>query len=165
MNTTIKVESDYGAGSIFWFDLPLLKSSFEPVQKTTPVIPDKNQLSDMHILLAEDNKVNQLVAARMLQKWHSHVTIASNGEEAVTQAQANKFDVILMDLDMPVMDGYESAAIIKDNYPDVPVIALTAASFDDMNKYLLSKGFCDVVQKPFMPDDLYNKIILAVQRA
>lgn len=165
MSTSIKVESELGVGSVFWFDLALAKSSYEPVLTMPALSSGKNQLLDLNILLAEDNKVNQLVAVRMLQKWQSHVTIAANGEEAVNHAQAAKFDVILMDLDMPVMDGYESAAIIKEKYPDVPVIALTAASFDNMNKYLLSKGFCDVVQKPFMPDDLYNKIITALQRA
>ncbi len=165
MNATITVESEYESGSTFWFDLLLVKSSVDPVQKIQPVLRDSNQLSHMNILLAEDNKVNQLVAARILQKWKSHVIIASNGEEAVAHTQNHRFDVILMDLDMPVMDGYESAAIIKTIYPDIPVIALTAASFDDMNRYLLNKGFCEVVQKPFVPEDLYNKIVAAVQRA
>jgi two-component system, sensor histidine kinase and response regulator len=120
---------------------------------------------DINVLLAEDNKINQLVASRILQKWQSTVTIASNGKEAADYVQTNKFDVILMDLDMPVMDGYESLKVIKNDYPEIPVIALTAASFDDMNNYLCNKGFIEVVQKPFVPEELYNKIVSAIKRA
>jgi len=61
------------------------------------------------------------------------------------------------------MDGYESVSIIRNQFPEVPVIALTAASFDDMNNYLANKGFTEVVQKPFLPDDLYNKIASVLQ--
>jgi CheY-like chemotaxis protein len=70
-----------------------------------------------------------------------------------------------MDLDMPVMDGYEATSIIKNQFPELPVIALTAASFDDMDNYLSNKGFDEVVQKPFMPDDLYNKIASLLSKA
>jgi CheY-like chemotaxis protein len=68
-----------------------------------------------------------------------------------------------MDLDMPVMDGYEATEIIKTHSPQLPVIALTAASFDDMDNYLLKKGFTNVVQKPFAPDDLQLKLYAVVQ--
>jgi len=68
-----------------------------------------------------------------------------------------------MDLDMPVMDGYEATSIIKTGFPGVPVIALTAAAFDDMNNYLVSRGFAEVVQKPFLPEDLYCKIATVIQ--
>ncbi|MGZ5135617.1 MAG: response regulator, partial [Flavitalea sp.] len=115
-------------------------------------------LSNRNILLAEDSKVNRVVASRMLQKWKANVFIASHGQEAVDLTRSHTFELVLMDLDMPVMDGYEATSIIKNQFPELPVIALTAASFDDMDSYLSNKGFDDVVQKPFMPDDLYNKI-------
>lgn len=166
MNSNINVESKSGKGATFWFDVCLKKSSIAPVNKViTQVAPDTYSLPDVNILLAEDNKVNQLVATRILQKWKSNVTVASNGKEAVESVQENKFDVILMDLDMPVMDGYESLTIIKQNFPDIPVIALTAASFDDMNNYLSNKGFSEVVQKPFTIEDLYSKIDSVLKRA
>ncbi|HEY6502822.1 MAG TPA: response regulator [Chitinophagaceae bacterium] len=165
MNSELIVESEYAKGSVFFFDIELPKSSKISPVKTIPNIQNNDALSNIKILLAEDNKVNQVVANRILQKWKANVFIASNGQEAVELSQQHKFDVILMDLDMPVMDGYESASIIKGHFPEMPVIALTAAAFDDMNTYLVNKGFTSVVQKPFMPDELYNKIISALQAA
>jgi CheY-like chemotaxis protein len=163
MNSKISAESEYGKGSVFWFDIELPKSSKEFQQNSVAAIQNRGALSNIKILLAEDNKVNQIVANRILQKWKVNVFIASNGQEAVDLVQQHKFDVILMDLDMPVMDGYESVSIIKNYFPEIPVIALTAASFDDMNNYLANKGFAEIVQKPFLPDDLYNKIASVLQ--
>jgi CheY-like chemotaxis protein len=159
------VESEYNKGTTFSFDVELPKSSFLHTKNVMPVFQNNNIVLNINVLLAEDNKINQIVASRILQKWQSSVTIASNGREAADCALKNKFDVILMDLDMPVMDGYESIAIIKNDLPEIPVIALTAASFDDMNNYLLNKGFSEVVQKPFIPEELYNKIVSAIKRA
>ena len=165
MHSHIVAESEYGKGSTFTFNLSLSKSSSEPLKEETTYALFSDKPLGIQILLAEDNKVNQRVAAGILKKWKSQVTIASNGKEALEFAQRNQYDVILMDLDMPVMDGYESTALIKTDFPAMPVIALTAASFDDMDNYLLNKGFSDVVQKPFAPDDLYNKIMGVIKRA
>jgi signal transduction histidine kinase len=165
MNSRLNVQSEYNKGTTFSFDVELPKSSFLHAKNVMPVFQNNNIVLNINVLLAEDNKINQIVASRILQKWQSSVTIASNGREAADCALKNKFDVILMDLDMPVMDGYESIAIIKNDLPEIPVIALTAASFDDMNNYLLNKGFSEVVQKPFIPEELYNKIVSAIKRA
>ena len=165
MNSRLNVESEYNKGTTFFFDVELPKSSFVQIKSQVPIFQNSAVSLNINVLLAEDNKINQLVASRILQKWKSTVTIASNGKEAADCVQKNKFDVILMDLDMPVMDGYESISIIKNTFPEVPVIALTAASFDDMNNYLRNKGFCEVVQKPFVPEELYNKIVSAIKRA
>jgi CheY-like chemotaxis protein len=162
MNSKLQVESEYGSGSHFWFDIDLRKSSYSPPVKLV-IKETADALTDIKILLAEDNTVNQIVASRMLQKWKANVFIASHGQEAVSLTQMHKFNIILMDLDMPVMDGYEATSIIKGQHPELPVIALTAASFDDMENYLSNKGFDEVVQKPFMPDDLYNKIVSVLQ--
>lgn len=157
MNSRLQVESEYGQGSDFWFELDLQKSSYSPPQRLV-FSETAVDLSHVKILLAEDNVVNQVVASRILNKWKANVFIASHGQEAVLLTQMHTFNVILMDLDMPVMDGYEATGIIKDQFPLLPIIALTAASFDDMDNYLSNKGFDEVVQKPFVPEDLYNKI-------
>lgn len=165
MNSRLNVESEYNKGTTFFFNVELPKSSFLHTKNVMPLFQNNSIVLNINVLLAEDNKINQIVASRILQKWKSSVTIAANGREAADYALKNKFDVILMDLDMPVMDGYESIAIIKNDFPEIPVIALTAASFDDMNNYLRNKGFSEVVQKPFIPEELYTKIVSVIKRA
>jgi CheY-like chemotaxis protein len=158
MDSKLYVESELGKGSNFWFDVSLKKSSFIPKNKIDLKNTSDYSLPNTKILLAEDNKINQIVAKRFLEKWKTTVTIVENGKEALNAALANKYDVILMDLDMPIMDGYEAATLIKEQNIQIPIIALTAASFENMHEYLLKKGFVDVVQKPFMPDDFYKKL-------
>ncbi len=165
MNTKLQVESEFGKGSTFSFALRLNKSSI--VSKNKIVLKESGNyaLPSTSILLAEDNKINQMVAKRFLEKWGAKVNVVENGKEALNAAMAAKFDIILMDLDMPIMDGYQSANLIKNNNATIPIIALTAASFDDMQVYLLKKGFADVVQKPFVPDELYKKIAAVLNLA
>jgi signal transduction histidine kinase/CheY-like chemotaxis protein len=158
MKSKLYVESEFGKGSTFWFDVQLERSSFVPKNKSNVKYAESYSLPNTQILLAEDNKINQMVAKRFLERWNANVTLVNNGKEAYQHAMHNDYDIILMDLDMPIMDGYQATFLIKENLPNIPVIALTAASFEDMNEYLIKKGFVDVVQKPFMPDELYKKI-------
>jgi signal transduction histidine kinase len=158
MQSKLYVQSELGKGSTFWFEVQVKKSSYVPQNKIIINNTGTYSLPGINILLAEDNKINQMVAKRFLEKWNAIVTVVDNGKAALDAAMGNKFDIILMDLDMPVMDGYQATALIKETNTDIPIIALTAASFDDMQEYLIKKGFIDVVQKPFMPDELYKKI-------
>lgn len=157
MGSALQLQSEYGRGSRFWFHMEMSKSSYEPAIKKE-LNAGNYELPNLKILMAEDNKINQMVAKKILEKWKVQVTIAENGLEAFTAAVKNDFDVILMDLDMPVMDGYESAAKIRLQKPQALIVALTAAAFDDMDIHLRKKGFTDVLQKPFKPFDLYRKI-------
>jgi signal transduction histidine kinase/CheY-like chemotaxis protein len=163
MNSKLQVESELGKGSTFWFEVTLKKSSFIPKNKFDLKTATDYSLPNTKILLAEDNKINQIVAKRFLEKWNAIVTIVENGKEAVNAVLANEYDIILMDLDMPIMDGYEATALIKEKKMALPIIALTAASFENMQEYLIKKGFADVVQKPFMPDDFYKKLTMILQ--
>jgi PAS domain S-box-containing protein len=163
LGSTLKVESEPGKGSSFWFDVKLAKSSVWPSSHPVARNADDYSLEGVKILMAEDNRINQMVAKRFLQKWKAIVTVAENGQEALDEVTRNEYDIVLMDLDMPVMDGYESTAAIKNLKPAMPIIALTAAAFDDMHNYLHKKGFSEVVQKPFLPDDLYTKISTLVE--
>jgi signal transduction histidine kinase/CheY-like chemotaxis protein len=164
MDSGLKVESVYGKGTTFWFDIRLPKSSSAPARIFFPDIDAPEALNGVKILVAEDNRINQMVAERILKKWKAELTIVSNGVEAVNAVNEHFFDVVLMDLDMPVMDGYESVAILRESFPLLPVIALTAASFEDMDSFLSGKGFNEVVQKPFIPQDLLRKIISVIQK-
>ncbi len=165
MGSRLLVESLYGKGTVFSFEItiPYCSQQAVPLRKVPEEV--KSDLTGVNILLAEDNKVNQIVASRLLKKMNATVLIAENGKEAAECNGQGNFDIILMDLDMPVMDGYESAALIKSTHPHTPVIALTAAAFDDMHNFLANKGFDDVVQKPFAPDELLFKIASLLKRS
>jgi CheY-like chemotaxis protein len=164
MNSQLKLESEFGKGSCFYFSVCLEKSSYIRHIKSIPAETIKNRiLPNIKILLAEDNVINQLVATKILEKWQTRVTVVDNGLNALQAAKENDFDIILMDLDMPVMDGYESLSLIKAIKPQIPIIALTAASFDDMDNFLQKKGFNGVVQKPFVKDNLFYSIMNLVE--
>ncbi len=159
MNSKLLVDSELYKGSTFYFTIVLDKA----IEKEL----NSNQISvggvideklDIKVLIAEDNMINQKVAKQIIQKWGVTVSVVDNGEQAVNFFKTNMVDIVLMDLDMPVMDGYEATALIKQQYPNLPIIALTAASFDDMENFLIKKGFDDVVQKPFLPKTLYFKL-------
>ncbi len=164
MNSKLFVESEIHHGSQFYFSVCLEKSSVIPTVQEIEFVSNESVFSaKLNILLAEDNKINQLVATKILTKWQAAVTVVDDGEQAFEMFKVNNYDIILMDLDMPVMDGYKSLDLIRKMDRHIPIIALTAASFDDMENYLKRKGFNGVVQKPFVKKDLYNKILAVVK--
>ena len=116
-------------------------------------------LKDKRVLLVEDNSVNVMVAKRFLEKWHCAIDIAENGLEALNQFEEDKYDLMLMDLQMPEMDGYEATRQLRARGAVLPIIALTAAALSDVEKNILEAGLDDFVVKPFHPDHLYQKLI------
>jgi CheY-like chemotaxis protein len=114
--------------------------------------------TNLNVLIAEDNIINMRVATRFLEKWGVRYEKAVTGKEAVELFTKNKFDIILMDLEMPEMDGYDALALIRAIDAEVPAIAFTAAVFQNMKQKLKASGFSDYMQKPFVPDDLYRKL-------
>ncbi len=155
--TTITVESDPGKGSCFSFSPIFTTSNNEIDTEKYAEIPFKN-LKGMNILIAEDNKINMLIARKFLKKWEVNLTEAANGREAIELCKSNRFDLILLDLEMPETDGYTALAEIRKQYPLIPAIAFTAAIFEDIENKLLQKGFNDYVLKPFAPHDLNAKL-------
>lgn len=161
MGGELKVESRYLHGSRFYFALTLPvhyneKKVFITEKENSPVSYKK--LNDVKVLIAEDNPVNMMIATKFLDKWGVSYQKAKNGLEAVSLFHANDFDVVLMDLDMPEMDGYGALDEIRKTDPSIPAIAFTAAVFENMKLNLHSKGFNDYLQKPFRPEDLYKKL-------
>ena len=166
---SISVNSTLGSGSVFKVELPfkLLKK----LEKTTggkkagSKIP-LNDLSDVTILLVEDNKVNQFLAQKLLNKMGFQVEIANNGTEAVASLQAGKFDVILMDVQMPVMNGYELTQVIRTTLPhpvnQIPIIALTAYASNHEKEKALALGMSDYITKPYSPHELLTTILKQV---
>jgi PAS domain S-box-containing protein len=152
----IDVESQVNQGSKFSFCISLeINNKFES-KKT-----DKIQ-SKIKVLLAEDNKNNQILATTRLRSWGFEVDVVNNGLEVLELYKKNDYDVILMDLQMPFMDGYTATMKIRNNFPlekaSIPIIALTAdASNGNIEKSILL-GVNDYVYKPFKANVLYNKI-------
>lgn len=119
-------------------------------------------MHSIHILLVEDNQVNQVVASTILRKRNIDVTIAQNGKEALVLIQSKIFHMVLMDLQMPEMDGYESTHHIR-TYEDpyfknIPIIAFSASSMINTKQKAATFGMTDFINKPLIPDELQEKI-------
>lgn len=158
MGGELKVESAPGQGSTFSFTLTM---SIEATRYSYIEVPAQKfeDLENVRILVAEDNPVNMMIVKRFLAKWNANVTEAVNGLEAVQLFETNTFDLLLVDLEMPELDGAGVVSRIRRMGSDIPIIAFTAAVYDHMQADLIDKGFNDFIPKPFRPDDLRQKII------
>ena len=158
------VSSKVGEGSEFSFNMEFAVStaSINEVGEKHPLLQNTEVLSNLKILIAEDNPVNVLLMKKLLSKWKINPTIAENGEAAINIFKTGNFDIILMDLQMPVMNGFDAAMQIR-KLPDakkanVPIIALTAAALLDIEEQVLNAGMNDYVSKPFKPEQLMEKM-------
>ncbi|MEM6799959.1 MAG: ATP-binding protein [Bacteroidota bacterium] len=159
----IQLESEVGRGSTFAFSLKMKKSSRESIEEFHDAgEPLVESLSGVKVLLVEDNKVNQMVATKFLSYWGIDIDLAENGKEATEKVLEKDFDIILMDLHMPVMDGYTATKTIRSyedqKYKDLPIVALTASVLQPTKNSVNEAGMTDFVSKPFKPDELNRKI-------
>ncbi|WP_020531302.1 PAS domain S-box protein [Flexithrix dorotheae] len=169
----IKVESQYGKGSTFYFRLKIKKGDHQQVKSLTNIYQAnrfENKAKDLNganILVVEDNPTNQLVAQQFLTKWNTNLSFALNGKIALEMVEENDYDIILMDLQMPLMDGFETTEKIKKLYPEkfdkTKIIALSAAALSDVYDKVFLKGMVDFITKPFNPTELYEKIAKYLQ--
>ncbi len=158
------VTSEIGRGSEFSFNMefPVSTEIQEEYGEKSLLSQGHESLGHLRMLIAEDNPVNVLLMKKLLAKWNIIPTIAENGERAVEILQYGNFDIILMDLQMPVLNGFDAATLIR-KMPDpkkasVPIIALTAAALYDIKEKVFNSGMNDYVSKPFKPEDLMEKI-------
>ncbi|WP_421875395.1 ATP-binding protein [Marinoscillum sp.] len=154
----IQLESELGKGSKFFFEqrFKIAKGVRKSVAKPSFLV---DPLLDKRVLLVEDNDVNVMVAQKFLEKWHCDIEYAKNGEEALEMYEEGKYDIILMDLQMPVMDGYTATKELRSRGAKLPILALTAAALSDIELNIKSAGLDDLVVKPFHPDHLYAKLV------
>jgi signal transduction histidine kinase len=159
MGGQLQVRSQPGKGSLFYFTIYL---SFE--QRTAIVPKDKLQslkkLNGVKILLVEDNAVNMKIARRFLHSWGASIDTAENGVIAWRLFQEQSFDLLLIDLEMPLMDGKELLTQVRSVNKDIPAIAFTAAVYENMYDDLQKHGFNGYLHKPFQPDEMHRNILL-----
>ncbi len=171
MNGTIHVQSKLNEGSTFTVILPLKLSSADEITAPDEIglnTEELKQLGPLKILLAEDNDINQLLAQTILKQFGFEVDTADNGKIAIDFLEKNNYDLILMDLRMPIMDGIEATQHIRSKMAEpkasIPIIVITAdTSNADLEKYTKA-GMNDFVYKPFNQADLLNKIISSVKK-
>lgn len=158
-NSKIELESTLGEGSSFFFEIEMKSMDDLPEDDISfEITPRDYDFKGLHLLIVEDNKINQVITKKMLSKKEMTSDIANNGHEAITLTQENVYDAILMDIHMPGISGEEATIEIRKFNQDIPIIALTAISLDDSLESFYAAGCNDVVTKPFKPEVFYQKI-------
>lgn len=163
MGGDIGVSSTPGKGSTFWFNLTLQQEEETPQEMAASALPDTQPLKLLRVLLVEDNEVNQMVASAILASFGCDIVIANHGEEACEFAKTRAFDLILMDCQMPVMDGFTATRVIREyenahGYKPIPIIALTANAIQGDREKCLAAGMDDYLAKPVQQDMVQEKL-------
>lgn len=158
VDSEIYVDSDEGKGTRFWFELGFIKVEISKTDPATIEEAEAEIIAGKKILLVEDNQMNIMVAEKFLKKWNLEVEVAYNGAEAVAKAEHNVYDLVLMDLQMPVMDGYKATRLIREFDKKTPIIALTASALLKVRQDVIAAGMNDYITKPFDPSELKKKI-------
>jgi signal transduction histidine kinase/CheY-like chemotaxis protein len=164
MGGQIEVDSVVGEGSCFHFQISVTEAEAvaEPAGTVYPDLAARAEPPKaLHILLAEDNPVNRKLAIRILEKWGHTVVAVTNGREAVAEAGRQRYDLILMDISMPEMDGLEATSILRSKYRNderIPIIAMTAHALLGDREMCLRAGMDGYISKPIKPDELRSTI-------
>lgn len=160
MGSEIYIESEVGKGSRFFFEITFSKGQ-SIIDSPPTELQNKREidLKGKKILLVEDNAINVAVASKFLKKWGLEVDVASNGAIALEKVQNNKYHLILMDLQMPVMDGFEATKHIRESEKkNMPIIALSADALKETKEKVFKYQMNDYVLKPFQPEIVKSKI-------
>ncbi|RFZ81239.1 PAS domain S-box protein [Mucilaginibacter terrenus] len=158
-DSRINVDSVPGRGSTFWFTITFKKLEDQTVNNNNKVETGLN----IHVLVVDDNQINRLLINKVLKKWGATADFAENGQEAIDKLQEHKnFDVVLMDIHMPIMGGLEATGVIRtfnDPYfQNLPIIALTASMLSNQMGEIENAGMNDYILKPFDPATLHDKL-------
>jgi CheY-like chemotaxis protein len=166
MGGCIGVESEYGRGSTFWFELPLAVAKNAVPSAGAEV--EQISLQGLQVLLVDDDAINRLAGQRILEQAGCVVTLASDGEEALTVLGQRQVDLVLMDIHMPRLDGIEATRRIRESWDrgecHMPIIGLTASVMKDEQEQYLAAGMDDVVAKPVEIGVLTRAMQAAISR-
>ena len=165
-NSTLQVKSALGKGSNFYFfhTFKRTHTPLKPKEIEDLKIKENKPFSGMPILLVEDNPMNVLVAESFLKRWGATVDVAVDGADALDKVDVLKHKLILMDLHMPVMDGYTSSVKMRDRGIKIPIVALTATLPSEIETKLAETGIDDILVKPFLPDELFRKVYHHIEK-
>lgn len=160
----IKAISEVGKGSVFSFELPITMAAKEDCVAEPQISTDElaKAIKGVHVLLVEDNEMNVLLAKTILKKWHVTCDVAYNGQEAIKLFEQNIYDVVLTDIQMPIMGGLELLALIRASpnilKAEIPVVAFTANILKEARDAYYKAGMDDIILKPFNERGLIEKI-------
>ena len=158
----IKVISEKNVGSTFKFCLSMPEAAEQEKNATVT----QSDLTGKNVLIVEDNELNRFLAVTILKKWNANIHIAENGEEAVSAVKNKEIDIVLMDIQMPVMDGVAASIAIRNELKsNVPIIALTANALESEKEKCWQAGMNEYITKPYNPEYLLEKIIILIDNA
>jgi len=162
MKGSISVTSKKGSGSTFTVSLPLIKADKEDIsQNNEQQLTDAciQQMSESKVLIVEDNFINQEVVKGLLDRINVQHETAENGQQALEMVERTTYDLILMDIQMPVMDGYQATRTLRSLNHNTPIIALSANAMSEDRKHSLEAGMNDHLAKPIKPSELYQTLL------
>lgn len=158
-NSEIHLESEEGKGSIFTFEIDFEKGAEEIIPRATKRIQaDVMGHQVKRALIVDDNRINQVVTRRILEQRDFECMVAGSGEEALSILKVETIDVVLMDVNMPGMNGMETTQEVRKFNPNVPIIALTAVEVGEMREEILSAGMNDIINKPYNIPEFFSTI-------
>ncbi len=165
-NSEIHIKSKENEGTEFFFELYFEEAIQQaPALTKTPQIKTPVGTDSYHILIVDDNKINQMVTQNILKKNNYTFNVATNGTEAISKAKENTYDLILMDINMPGMSGLDATIEIRKFNTNVPIIALTAVEEGEVRDEALSSGMNDVIIKPYDTQQFFQTIIKNITMA
>ncbi len=157
ISPALKPHPQGGSGSTFWFTFPLKEDTMRTITKEEPRV-EEYHFEGVKILMVEDNQVNQRLAKLILEEVGCTVVIANNGKEGVDQISQQAFDLVFMDVQMPVMDGYKATRIIRMINQQIPIVGLSANVYQEDIQQCLKAGMNDYLGKPYSADKLIQKL-------
>ena len=163
----IHLKSELGKGSTFFFEIPLEYDKEADKPKVEEEVKKVNKmegldLTNVKILIVEDNKINQMITKKILNKMNLYCDVVDNGEAAVEQVKETAYDVVLMDIHMPGISGLEATKIIRTFDKELTIFALTAVTLEDKMHEFGEAGFDDIISKPFKQEDFETKLHAAL---
>lgn len=162
MGGNLELKTIMGQGSEFYFSLKLKKAAKKVALPEKQVVKNNVSINGYRILVAEDNEINAMIALKFLKTWGAIADLAENGQQAVEKVNSNNYDLVLMDLEMPIMNGYEATKAIRElsdkKKNSTPIVALTASAMIDVRSRIKDTGMDGFILKPFKPSELLDKI-------